>query len=172
MNSWPTVQPGSVAFSDGSDAQDGFDGSILGGALTVVRAWFGRFVSVPDDLDLDLLALWAAHTHVALETYSTPRLILDSTMPGSGKTTVLEHLQRLSYAPIQAASISSPALLADPHRRSRPITRPEETRRRRPHSHSEQWVQAGRDQARSRASQGRRMGRSRDVHLCTRSNGR
>jgi hypothetical protein len=112
MNSWPTVQPGSVAFSDGSDAQDGFDGSILGGALTVVRAWFGRFVSVPDDLDLDLLALWAAHTHVALETYSTPRLILDSTMPGSGKTTVLEHLQRLSYAPIQAASISSPALLA------------------------------------------------------------
>lgn len=99
-------------FSDGQTVTDGFDGSYLGATLTVVRAWFGRFVSVPDDLDLDLLTLWAAHTHVALETYSTPRLVLDSTMPGSGKTTVLEHMQRLCYSPIQAASISSPALLA------------------------------------------------------------
>jgi hypothetical protein len=97
---------------DSSDSPDGFDGSILRGTLTGVRNWLARFVCVPDDLDLDLLALWAAHTHVALETYSTPRLVLDSTMPGSGKTTVLEHLQRLSYSPIQAASISSPALLA------------------------------------------------------------
>jgi hypothetical protein len=99
-------------FFDSSDGQDGFDGSELGVTLTVVRAWFGRFVSVPEPLDLDLLALWAAHTHVAVETYSTPRLVLDSTMPGSGKTTVLEHMQRLAHSPIQAASISSPALLA------------------------------------------------------------
>ncbi|MDO9397013.1 MAG: DUF3631 domain-containing protein [Herbiconiux sp.] len=97
---------------DSSDAPDGFDGSQLEDVLTVLRVWFARFVSVPDDLDLDLLALWAAHTHVALETYSTPRLVLDSTMPGSGKTTVLEHFQRLAYNPVQAASISSPALLA------------------------------------------------------------
>lgn len=87
-------------------------GSILGSVLTDVRHWFTRYVCVTDDLDLDLLALWAAHTHVALETYSTPRLVLDSTMPGSGKTTVLEHLQRLCFSPVQAASISSPALLA------------------------------------------------------------
>ncbi|MGP5724604.1 DUF3631 domain-containing protein [Arthrobacter rhombi] len=64
-----------------------------------------------DDLDLDLLTLWAFHTHLAFETYSTPRLQLDSTMPGSGKTTVLEHLSRLCLNPIQAASLSSPALL-------------------------------------------------------------
>lgn len=107
MNEWPTVQPGTVA--DGSTVHDGL---YMRGTLTVVREWFARFVSVPDDLDLDLLALWAAHTHVAFETYSTPRLVLDSTMPGSGKTTVLEHLQRLCLDPIQAASISSPALLA------------------------------------------------------------
>lgn len=98
--------------SDGSDASDGFDGSTVGAVLDMTRAWLARFVSVTDDLDIDLLTLWAAHTHVALETYSTPRLILDSTMPGSGKTTVLEHLQRLCFAPVQAASISSPALLA------------------------------------------------------------
>ena len=110
---WEATAPGTgTPHFDGSDGQDGFDGSILGDCLTVVRAWLGRFVSVSDDLDLDLLTLWAAHTHVALETYSTPRLVLDSTMPGSGKTTVLEHMQRLCLAPIQAASISSPALLA------------------------------------------------------------
>lgn len=102
----------SSAILDGSTVHDGSSGSILGGTLTGVRSWFARFICVPDDIDLDLLALWAAHTHVALETYSTPRLVLDSTMPGSGKTTVLEHMQRLCHAPIQAASISSPALLA------------------------------------------------------------
>jgi hypothetical protein len=97
---------------DGSTVSDGSDGSILGATLTEIRAWLARFICVPDEIDLDLLALWAAHTHVALETYSTPRLVLDSTMPGSGKTTVLEHLQRLCHDPVQAASISSPALLA------------------------------------------------------------
>ncbi|WP_312347345.1 DUF3631 domain-containing protein [Actinomyces sp.] len=65
-----------------------------------------------DDADLDLLTLWAAHTYVAAETYSTPRLILDSSMPGSGKTTTLEHLAHLCFEPVQAASLSSPALLA------------------------------------------------------------
>lgn len=92
--------------------QTGSDGSILGGVLGTVRHWLATYISVVDDLDLDVLALWAAHTHVALETYTSPRLMLDSTMPGSGKTTVLEHLQRFCLAPIQAASISSPALLA------------------------------------------------------------
>ncbi|TFD53215.1 DUF3631 domain-containing protein [Cryobacterium sp. Hh11] len=103
---------GDVVILDGSTVTDGSSGSLLGSTLTEVREWLARFISVPDALDLDLLALWAAHTHVALETYSTPRLVLDSTMPGSGKTTVLEHLQRLCHDPIQAASISSPALLA------------------------------------------------------------
>src|SRR5690606_35977466 len=40
------------------------------------------------------------------------RLVLDSPVPGSGKTTVLEHMHRLCVRPVQAASISSPALLA------------------------------------------------------------
>ncbi|WP_432244805.1 DUF3631 domain-containing protein [Arthrobacter sp. G.S.26] len=83
----------------------------LSRVLTDVRAWLARFVCVMDDLDLDLLTLWAAHTHLAFETYTTPRLVLDSSMPGSGKTTVLEHLSRLCLSPIQAASLSSPALL-------------------------------------------------------------
>ncbi|MEV8191895.1 DUF3631 domain-containing protein [Rhodococcus pyridinivorans] len=79
--------------------------------LDDLEEWFGRFISVPDDRDLSLLALWAASTHLALETYTTPRLLLDSTMPGSGKTTVLDHFQRLCFQPVQAAALSSPALL-------------------------------------------------------------
>jgi hypothetical protein len=82
-----------------------------GEVLDDVRKWFARFVCVMDDLDIDLLTLWTAHTHLCLETYTTPRLQLDSPMPGSGKTTVLDHLKRLCLDPVQMASISSPALL-------------------------------------------------------------
>ena len=79
--------------------------------LDDIEAWFGRFIAVPDERDLSLLTLWTVSTHLALETYTTPRLLIDSTMPGSGKTTVLDHLSRLCFAAVQAASLSSPALL-------------------------------------------------------------
>ena len=98
--------------SVGSGGSVGSVGSNMTDALTDVRAWLSRFVAVTDDLDLDLLTLWCAHTHVAAECYTSPRLVLNSVMPGAGKTTTLEHLSRLCFAPIQAASISSPALLA------------------------------------------------------------
>ncbi len=61
--------------------------------------------------DLDLLTLWAARTHLCVETYTSPRLVIDSPVPGSGKTTVLEHLERLCVNAVQMASLSSPALL-------------------------------------------------------------
>lgn len=80
-------------------------------ALDTVRAHLGRYICTVSDDDLDLLALWSAHTHLTAETYTTPRLVLDSPVPGSGKTTVLEHLERLCLHPVQAASLSSPALL-------------------------------------------------------------
>ncbi len=99
-------------FSDGSTVQTVHDGSYGRGPVDRLRDWFARFVCVTDDADLDLLALWTAHTYVSTETYSTPRLVLDSTLPGSGKTTVLEHLSHLASDPVQAASLSSPALLA------------------------------------------------------------
>lgn len=77
-----------------------------------VKAWLGRYICTVAESDLDLLTLWAVHTHLALETYTTPRLMIDSPMPGSGKTTCLEHLQRLCLAPVQMATLSSPAMLA------------------------------------------------------------
>lgn len=86
-------------------------GETPGSVLGDVRDWFARFVCTVDDSDLDLLTLWAAHTHLVVETYTTPRLILDSPVPGSGKTTTLEHLERLCHHSVQMASLSSPALL-------------------------------------------------------------
>ncbi|UVI35006.1 DUF3631 domain-containing protein [Brevibacterium spongiae] len=82
-----------------------------GGLLDDVRAWFARYVHTMHDSDLDLLTLWTVHTHVVSDLYTTPRLLLDSPVPGSGKTTVLEHLGHLALDPVQAASLSSSALL-------------------------------------------------------------
>lgn len=100
--------------SDGSDGSDGLDGSPerhTGTVVDTVRAHLGKYLSPASDDDLDLLALWAVHTHLAAESYTTPRLILTSPMPGSGKTTVLEHLERLVPNPVQMSSVSSSALI-------------------------------------------------------------
>jgi hypothetical protein len=93
---------------DGVPQGPGIDGDML---LKEIRDWFGRFISTMTDADLDLLALWAGHTHLVVECYTTPRLQIDSPVPGSGKTTVLEYLQRLALRSVQMASLSSPALL-------------------------------------------------------------
>jgi hypothetical protein len=79
--------------------------------LDDVRDWFARFVCTVAESDLDVLALWAAHSYLCAETYTTPRLVLDSPVPESGKTTVLDHFKRLCRDPIQVASLTSPALL-------------------------------------------------------------
>jgi hypothetical protein len=87
-------------------------GSIDGAAvLDKVEAWYRRFIRVTFDYDYHLLALWTAHTHLAEECHTTPRLQLDSLVEGAGKTTVLDHLRRLCHDPVLIASLSSPALL-------------------------------------------------------------
>src|SRR5689334_6891005 len=79
--------------------------------LDRILAWYERFIRVTDPDDLHLLTLWTAHTHLVVELYTTPRLQVDSVIFGSGKTTVLDHLQRLCNNPVQAATLSSPALI-------------------------------------------------------------
>lgn len=91
-----------------TETPEAIDGAAL---LDAVEDHFNTYVAVPDDADLSLLTLWTVHTHLALECYSTPRLLIDSTMPGSGKTTVLDHISRLGCNPVQAASLSSSAML-------------------------------------------------------------
>ena len=103
-----SIPRGLAVGSAGSVGSVGYTGEVL----DRIRTWLGRFILTVHDSDLDLLALWAAHTHLCIETYTTPRLVIDSPIHGSGKTTVLEHLQRLCLRPVQAASLSSPAMLA------------------------------------------------------------
>ena len=56
------------------------------------------------------LALWYAHTHAIEQFYVTPRLVLDSAEPGSGKTRVLEVAQYLVRAPEMTISATPAAL--------------------------------------------------------------
>ncbi|MEV0570647.1 DUF3631 domain-containing protein [Dactylosporangium sp. NPDC050588] len=56
------------------------------------------------------MTLWAAHTHAAGCFYVTPRLVLDSAEPGSGKTRVLELLNLLCRNPEMTISASTAAL--------------------------------------------------------------
>ncbi len=94
----------------GSAENPGSSGS-MERVLNEIRDWLARFIHTVGDGDLDLLALWAAHTHLVEQTYTTPRLLIDSPVPGSGKTTVLEHLGRLCVKPMLMATVSSPAML-------------------------------------------------------------
>ncbi len=60
--------------------------------LDDVAEWFDRYLRFPHEHAIPVLALWAAHTWATSAFYVTPRLILDSPEPGSGKTRVLECL--------------------------------------------------------------------------------
>lgn len=87
-------------------------GGRLRDLLDALKIWFQRYIYVVDENDLDRIALWTFHTWVCEETYTTPRLLITSPVPGSGKTTVLEHLAKLCRRPVQMASVTSSALLA------------------------------------------------------------
>lgn len=84
----------------------------LSQVIDATRSWFQRFIIPMRDDDLDTLALWTIHTWLTPETYTSPRLLIDSPMPGSGKTTLLEHLGKLCLRPVQMASVNSPALIS------------------------------------------------------------
>ncbi|MGH3852170.1 MAG: DUF3631 domain-containing protein [Pseudonocardiaceae bacterium] len=78
--------------------------------LDDVAAFVGRFSVFPSEHCAPTLALWYAHTHATDQFYVTPRLILDSAEPGSGKTRVLEVAQYLVRAPEMTISATPAAL--------------------------------------------------------------
>jgi hypothetical protein len=69
-----------------------------------------RFSVFPSEYCAPTLALWYAHTHAVEQFYVTPRLVLDSAEPGSGKTRVLEVAQYLVRAPEMTISATPAAL--------------------------------------------------------------
>ena len=78
--------------------------------LDDVAAFVARFSVFPSEHCVPTLALWYAHTHASEQFYVTPRLILDSAEPGSGKTRVLEIAQHLVRAPEMTISATPAAL--------------------------------------------------------------
>ncbi|HEX4100755.1 MAG TPA: DUF3631 domain-containing protein [Pseudonocardiaceae bacterium] len=78
--------------------------------LDDVTAFVTRFSVFPSEYCAPTLALWYAHTHAVEQFYVTPRLVLDSAEPGSGKTRVLEVAQYLVRAPEMTISATPAAL--------------------------------------------------------------
>lgn len=72
--------------------QTGGRSVVNAGVLDEVAAFVGRYVVFPSEHCLPVVTLWAAHTWAADTFYVTPRLVLDSPEPGSGKSRVLELL--------------------------------------------------------------------------------
>lgn len=64
--------------------------------LDEMRSWLGTFISATD-AQLDVVALWIAHTHVMDVNVTTPRLLITSDVPGAGKTLLLNISRDLSY---------------------------------------------------------------------------
>lgn len=100
------------------------DGAML---LDDVERFAGRFLAFPTEHHLVVVVLWVLHTWTVQAFYVTPRLVLDSPEPGSGKTRVLEILKLLCrnakltlstttaalYRRIKAAGDSPPTVLQD-----------------------------------------------------------
>lgn len=108
----PALAP-DTSGSSGSSGSSGLGegAGSLAGVLDDVNDWLERFICTTTPEDLHLLTVWIAHTYVVEQTYTTPRLQIDSVMPGSGKTTALEHIAHLARHPLSASTISSEALL-------------------------------------------------------------
>ena len=80
--------------------------------LDDVRDWWTTYLAFQSNEDADLIALWTLHSHAYQQGWTTPRLILQSVRRGSGKSTALEHLQRLGGGDVaRNGSVPSKSLL-------------------------------------------------------------
>lgn len=78
--------------------------------LDAVTSFVSRFIVFPNEHCAPMLALWYAHTHAAEHFYVTPRLVISSAEPGSGKTLVIEVGQYLVAKPEMVLNASTPAV--------------------------------------------------------------
>jgi hypothetical protein len=78
--------------------------------LDDVERFAGRFLAFPEPHHIVVLCLWILHTWAVSAFYVTPRLVLDSPEPGSGKTRVLEVLALLCRAAKLTLSTTTAAL--------------------------------------------------------------
>lgn len=79
------------------------DGAAL---LDAIEGHFRRFLVLPSADAFVALVLWAAHTHLLDAFESTPRLLVTSPEPGSGKTRVLELLATVCPRALEAVNVT------------------------------------------------------------------
>ncbi|OBB53106.1 DUF3631 domain-containing protein [Mycolicibacterium fortuitum] len=78
--------------------------------LDQVNEMVNKYVAFPSEHHSVVVALWVLHTWTVNAFYVTPRLILDSAEPGSGKTRVLELLALLCRSAKLTLSTTTAAL--------------------------------------------------------------
>ncbi|MCV6968181.1 DUF3631 domain-containing protein [Mycobacterium bohemicum] len=78
--------------------------------LDDIERFVGPFLALPTAHHLVVLCLWVLHTWCVGAFYVTPRLVLDSPEPGSGKTRVLEVLALLCHGAKLTLSTTTAAL--------------------------------------------------------------
>jgi hypothetical protein len=78
--------------------------------LDAITSFVSRFIVFPHEHCAPMLALWYAHTHAAEHFYVTPRLVVSSAEPGSGKTLVIEVGQYLVAKPEMVFQASTAAI--------------------------------------------------------------
>ena len=78
--------------------------------LDAVTTFLSRFIVFPNEHCAPAIALWFAHTHAAANFYVTPRLVISSAEPGSGKTLVIEVGQYLVAKPEMVLHASTAAV--------------------------------------------------------------
>lgn len=79
--------------------------------LARVEGHVRKYLVLPSEHAYVAVVLWIAHTHVYECFDTTPRLLLDSPTPGTGKTRVLEIIESLACKPLQSFSTSPAALI-------------------------------------------------------------
>ncbi|MCG7597840.1 DUF3631 domain-containing protein [Mycobacterium sp. PSTR-4-N] len=78
--------------------------------LDEVERFTGPFLAFPTPHHLTVIVLWITHTWTTTAFYVTPRLVIDSAEPGSGKTRVLEILALLCRSAKLTLSTTTAAL--------------------------------------------------------------
>ncbi|MCZ4536238.1 DUF3631 domain-containing protein [Gordonia terrae] len=76
-----------------------------------IEVYLRRYCVLPGEHCYTAATLWVLHTWVVESFDTTPRLFLDSAVPGSGKSRVLELLEHLVCWPLNSFSASPAALI-------------------------------------------------------------
>lgn len=98
--------PGEKHLGNGAIMMGGLEPIDGADLLNRLMAWYARFLSPPSSDALVAITLWCAHAHLIEAWEATPRLLVCSAEPGSGKTRVLELLSSTAPRTVEAVNVT------------------------------------------------------------------